>query len=91
MKTIYKYSVHPGRQFLRLLVGSLPMSVGYHQKDGPVIYFMLDLGEKVFVDVEIMLVGTGWGVPTNELELGRFMGTIIGPTFVWHVFVLGAE
>jgi len=88
MKTIHKYGLEViDRQNIELPLDAEILSVE-KQRDGLVLYALVDKVEVNVQKVSFLIFGTGHPVPDDITEKCRFLGTVNTGNLMWHVFLV---
>lgn len=86
-QAVYKYSLTPGEQELRLPVGATILDIGVQYVDSrqPQLFLwaLVEPESSNMINHKIVVVGTGHSMPECEVE---HLGTVQCDGFVWHAF-----
>lgn len=86
MHTIHKYPLKPGLNEIVAPVASLPLHVG-DQRGEPTVWMHVNIDSAdVIHRFEVYGTGQCIGETTRDLDGLVYLGTAVGPAFVWHVF-----
>lgn len=84
-KTIYKYVLELGEQFVKMPIGSVPLDVQVDAKNGAITLWALVDPQAELQEVRFDVVGTGHSLP-DSCSPNFYLGTVQQGPFVWHVF-----
>ena len=91
-KIIYKYNIIIGEQVICLPKGYKILKVGQDYKEKLAIWALVDEESKEQEKVTVVVLGTGWSIPTKVIEEFDFIDTIIEKCgLTWHVFAAAGE
>ena len=91
-KIIYKYNITIGEQVICLPKGYKILKVGQDGKENLTMWALVDEESKEQEKVTVVVLGTGWSVPTKVAEEFDFIDSIIEKCgLVWHVFAAAGE
>lgn len=91
MKTIYKYYIHEGENFIESYRGASMLSAGIDCNGAPCVWMEVDTSAPA-ATFKVYCVGTGW--PLDEIlnnERNYFINTINDGEYIWHVFIYVTE
>jgi len=81
MKSIYKYKISVGENYLDLPANFKALHVGI-QNDGLYVWILVDLDAKELIRTRFLVFGTGWEIEKDYIYVGTVQ-TNAG--YVWHV------
>ena len=91
-KIIYKYNITIGEQVICLPKEYKILKAGQDGKGSLVIWALVDEESREQENVTVVVLGTGWSIPTKVIEEFDFIDTIIEKCgLTWHVFAAAGE